>query len=81
MPVLLFTSRYNKPQGPEGRFGYIPAVGVESYEKATGKLLFHRPEMESKTQPFYAVKYDHRSGKVEMVSTNYKVTIQSEASP
>lgn len=73
MPILLFTARYNKPQGPQGRFGVFQVVGVESYDKVTGKTTFYKPELGQNINQFYALNYDVRQGKIELVGHNYRV--------
>jgi hypothetical protein len=73
LPIMLFTSRYNKPQGPGGRFGAIQVVGVEAYEKATGKTTFHRPELGQQIGQFYALENDIRNGRIVFTGHNCKV--------
>jgi outer membrane protein assembly factor BamB len=75
LPVLIFTSRYNKIQGGFWR-GQV--VSVEIYYKANGKLVFNRPDLGQQVQQFYALNYDPRSGKIELTGHNYKVTLTSE---
>jgi hypothetical protein len=74
MPILLFTARYNKPQGPGGRFGAIQMVSVEAYEKISGKVTFYRPDLGQQIQNFYAMNNDVRNGRIELIGPNYKVT-------
>jgi tetratricopeptide (TPR) repeat protein len=74
MPILLFTARYNKLERPDDRFSrVIQLVGVESYEKISGKVTFYRPDLGQQIQNFYAVNYDAAAGKIELVGPNYRV--------
>jgi outer membrane protein assembly factor BamB len=90
MPVLLFTSRFNvNPNGMRGFNGnQFGTIGIEAYDKATGKLFYRQPtngqpqlNSQQGTQ-IYAVNNDVHGGKIEMIAQNYKVTItrQGEAS-
>jgi hypothetical protein len=68
LPVLLFTAR--------GSLIYI-----DVYDKTTGKIFFKTP---SKFQPpigtgdngpIYAMHYDRRDGRIELIANTYKLTI------
>jgi hypothetical protein len=72
IPVMLFTSRYIKAQGP----GKNPMnfVATESIEKLTGKLKYFKEEMNNgQQQQFTHLNVDLRAGKVELGSWNTKL--------
>ena len=71
LPILLFTSRYRKGQLEAGVQQY---VGLESYNKNTGRVIFHEPAMSNQVQPFFAFHNDLRTGKIELISPNFKWT-------
>jgi outer membrane protein assembly factor BamB len=89
MPVLLFTSRFmvNANAGMRGGFvngNQFGTIGIEAYDKATGKLFYRQP---TNGQPqlnsqqggqIYAVNNDIHNGKIEMIAQNYKVTISRQ---
>jgi hypothetical protein len=71
LPVLLFTSRYQR----RDRAGFSPqTVGLECYEKTSGKTKFRQPNLGQHIQNFYALINDVRGGKIELVSPNFKLT-------
>jgi hypothetical protein len=71
LPVLLFTSRYQR----RDRGGFSPqTVGLECYEKSSGKTKFRQPSLGQHIQNFYALVNDIRGGKIELIGTNYKLT-------
>jgi outer membrane protein assembly factor BamB len=73
LPILLFTSRYNKPlnNGPN-RFGQ-PVTAVKSIDKRTGKLLFDEPEILGAPQ-FHTLLVDPKAGRIEFSAQNLKIT-------
>jgi outer membrane protein assembly factor BamB len=87
MPVLLFTSRYFENSN-NGGMRFFPGqqmgtIGIQVYDKRTGKLLVseptqNRPQLNQQSGQVYAVHYDVRAGKVEMIAQNYKVTLTQE---
>jgi outer membrane protein assembly factor BamB len=76
LPVLLFTARQPKTAGG---LGLEQTVAVESFEKSSGKYVFHRVYLPATHAPFHSISHDPRTGKVELVGDNYKVTLASEA--
>jgi hypothetical protein len=75
LPFLLFSSRYFQAQGAPGRWvGMQEYVGVEAYQKTTGRTVIYRPNLSQQIQQFYALNNDSRSGKIELIGHNYKVT-------
>jgi outer membrane protein assembly factor BamB len=80
LPVLLFTARYVGQSDKPPR-----AVYMEAYGKTVGKLFFKLPAagaanpIPGTSGPIYAVHYDRRNGKIEMIADAYKVTITREA--
>jgi outer membrane protein assembly factor BamB/tetratricopeptide (TPR) repeat protein len=86
MPVLLFTARYHPATGASGgpRGQGMQLVGIEVFDKATGKRLYGQPATDRPTmsgnqyQQIYAINNDVSTGKIEMVAPNYKITIARE---
>ncbi len=80
LPMLLFTSRYQKALGPGGRFGSQQYMALKVLDKRTGKLLFDKPDVQNGAQ-FHTYNIDRRAGKLELISTNYKFTMNRETNP
>jgi outer membrane protein assembly factor BamB len=78
IPVLVFTSRHQEVRG--GRT-LAQAVGVEAYLKATGKMLFNQPDLGQPVQPFYSLRHDAGTGKIELTGHTYKVVFRTEPAP
>jgi outer membrane protein assembly factor BamB len=87
MPVLLFTSRFQPSLGGGpgmGRFNGFQVIGMEAYDKRTGKVIYRqptsdRPQMSvNQYQQIYAINNDVRNNKIEMIAGNYKVTITQD---
>jgi outer membrane protein assembly factor BamB len=88
MPVLLFTSRFNVVNNGMAMRGFVNGnqmgtVGVEAYDKATGKLIYRQPtngqpQLNSQSGPIYAINNDIHAGKIEMIAQNYKITISRQ---
>jgi len=81
LPMLVFTSRYNKLLGNGPQRWWVNGAAVKVIDKRTGKLLDDKPELNNNNgQQFHAYNVDLKAGKVEMVSYNYKVTYFLEGS-
>ena len=76
LPILLFTSRYMKGQMQAGRFlgGVQQYVGLESYNKNTGKVIYCEPAANNQIQFFTTLNNDIRNGKIEFIGQNFKLT-------
>ncbi|HEV3258768.1 MAG TPA: PQQ-binding-like beta-propeller repeat protein, partial [Gemmataceae bacterium] len=75
MPILLFTSRYQKPikDGAMIR-GAVQVTATRSIDKRTGKLVYDKENNNNNgQQQFYAVNTDPKAGTIELVSYNFKI--------
>jgi hypothetical protein len=66
LPILLFTSRYQKVTAPNQS---LQVVTLWSVDKRTGKGLVTDDEIKG-GQTFYALRVDPRAGKIEFISPN-----------
>ena len=84
LPIILMTSRYNKRvAGPGSQF--VNVVAVKSIDKLTGKRVYDKNSdntdaanggMALPQQNFHALIVDVRAGKVELISSQAKITHQ-----
>jgi hypothetical protein len=72
MPMVLFTSRYQKWGGGGVNRFPVQACAVKSIDKVTGKLLFDQREIPNGTQ-FHALNLDLRGGRIDFVGFNMKI--------
>jgi hypothetical protein len=73
MPILLFTSRYNKwvNQGAIKNVVYI--IAAQSIEKQSGKLKYFNESTNGQQQQFHTLNVDLKGGKIELISWNLKL--------
>ncbi|HJT76737.1 MAG TPA: PQQ-binding-like beta-propeller repeat protein, partial [Gemmataceae bacterium] len=74
LPILLFTSRYQKWQNVGFGRNLMNGASIHAYDKRTGKI-FYRVDDQQLGQQFHSFNADLREGKFELVSYNYKVLI------
>lgn len=81
LPILLFTSRYNKAAVQQGglRRGAVQVVAVKSIDKRLGKILFDKPEMANSNQLFHALKIDYPKRTIELIAHNLRIRFYAEA--
>jgi len=73
LPMVLFTSRNNRPAPKGGGWGGQD-VSVTSIDKTTGKRIYDKTDLPQDYQQFYDMKVDLKNGKIELVGWNFKVT-------
>jgi outer membrane protein assembly factor BamB len=73
LPMVLFTSRNNRPALKGGGWGGQD-VSVTSIDKTTGKRIYDKTDLPQDYQQFYDMKVDLKNGKIELVGWNFKVT-------
>jgi hypothetical protein len=76
LPILLCTTRFPRPTGPNGSTVLVAAT--RSYDRKTGKLLYNRevvqPEgAESPAGQFHTLHVDPRAGVVELIGPRLRV--------
>jgi hypothetical protein len=79
MPVLLFTSRYQRLMGAGANRWAVNGVSIKVIDKRNGKLIYDQPELNNNNaQQFHAFNWDRSAGKMELISYNFKVTLTEE---
>jgi outer membrane protein assembly factor BamB len=79
MPVLLFTSRYQKLMGAGVNRWAVNGVSVKVIDKHSGKMKYDQPELNNNNaQQFHAFSWDRNSGTIQLTSYNFKVTLTQE---
>jgi len=75
MPVLLFTSQFNKSssQGNLERQG----VHITGVSKANGKLIYDNPEM-VQTAAFHSLSHKPSDGRIELTRQDLKIILQAK---
>jgi outer membrane protein assembly factor BamB/tetratricopeptide (TPR) repeat protein len=73
MPVIMFSSRYQKWNGAGGGRFVVQAAAFRSLDKRTGKLL--RDESDIMTNPlFHALNVNLKAGRIDLVGYNMTIT-------
>ncbi|MBL8795070.1 MAG: PQQ-binding-like beta-propeller repeat protein, partial [Planctomycetia bacterium] len=72
LPVLIFTSRYNKWVNQGNNRIAMHVVATKSLHKASGKLLFDK-ELSNNVNNFHALQVDPKAGTIDLVSFNLKI--------
>jgi len=72
LPMLLFTARQNKKSGQ-------PVQATRGIHKQSGRLLYDK-ELGNGNQ-FHGIHMDARSGKLDLVSWNFKIHFELESPP
>jgi outer membrane protein assembly factor BamB len=72
LPIVLFTSRYNKMVAVGAGRNVINVVAAGSIEKRTGKFKFNNENLPN-GQNFHALNVDPKNGRIELVSWQMKV--------
>jgi len=82
MPVLVFTARFNpNNNGLRGFPGnQVGTIGIQVFSKVTGRLEYAQPtartaQFNMQSGPIYAVNYDIRDGRVELIAEKYKIIV------
>jgi hypothetical protein len=76
LPVLLFTSRYNKWANQGAARNVVYVVATQSIEKQSGKLKYWNEAVNSQQQQFHTINMDMKAGKIELISWNLKLVHQ-----
>ncbi len=80
MPVLLFTSRYQKWQNAAGRRNVTMVASVMSADKRTGKWLYSNDNLQTHQQ-FHGLEVDAHAGRIKLTSVDLTVVHQSTEVP
>ncbi len=79
MPMVLFTSRYQKWQnGVGGRRNVMMVASVVSLDKRSGKALYHNDGLQTHQQ-FHGLEVDARAGRIKLTSLTLTVVHELNA--
>jgi outer membrane protein assembly factor BamB len=78
LPIVLFTSRYNKMVAVGAGRNVINVVAAGSIEKRTGKFKYNNENLPNQ-QNFHALNVDAKNGKIELISWQMKLVHQLNA--
>lgn len=73
MPMVLFTSRYQKWQINGPARNVVQVVSVKSIDKRTGKLLYDNDNVPNGMN-FHALNIDMRAGRIDFIGYQMKIT-------
>jgi outer membrane protein assembly factor BamB len=77
MPMVLFTSRYNKQRNRfDGNQVFVAAA--LAYEKRTGKVLYSNEQLNYQGQNFHSLTRDPATRRIEFTAPSYKISFPYE---
>ena len=73
LPMVLFTSRFNRLVNIQNNRSVVATVGLKSYDKRTGKLIVDK-DFGQQAQPFHGFVVDLRLGRLDLMDYQNRIS-------
>ena len=73
LPMVLFTSRFNRLVNIQNARSVVATVGLKSYDKRTGKLIVDK-DFGQQAQPFHGFVVDLRLGRLDLMDYQNRIS-------